>query len=209
MHISFSSSLQLFERDPTRRLGVVGNIRSSSFFKTINWQALERREIEPPFKPKVVRPTHKPPDAVCLDYRLCFYCPAELLLSSVTESSKRLQQLWPGILEWEASSVLQRQELHRLHGSVGFLRFFIYQPQDGAPFRKVTLCNHASRNRPFFCIYINVIVFVCMHFICLGLKAFMSNNIRAGGWRSLHSTRHCCCHLSLFKTFNLTQLWVK
>lgn len=49
------SCLQLFERDPTRRLGIVGNIRLHPFFKTINWQALERREVEPPFKPKVVR----------------------------------------------------------------------------------------------------------------------------------------------------------
>ena len=52
-------SLQLFERDPTRRLGIVGNIRLHPFFKTINWPALERREIEPPFKPKVVSPTYK------------------------------------------------------------------------------------------------------------------------------------------------------
>lgn len=52
-------SLQLFERDPTRRLGIVGNIRLHPFFKAITWQALERREIEPPFKPKVVWPTHK------------------------------------------------------------------------------------------------------------------------------------------------------
>uniref|UniRef100_A0A3Q1G3R8 Protein kinase C n=1 Tax=Acanthochromis polyacanthus TaxID=80966 RepID=A0A3Q1G3R8_9TELE len=44
---------RLFERDPTRRLGIVGNIRLHPFFKTINWQALERREVEPPFKPKV------------------------------------------------------------------------------------------------------------------------------------------------------------
>lgn len=49
------SRRQLFERDPTRRLGIVGNIRLHPFFKTINWQALERREVEPPFKPKVVR----------------------------------------------------------------------------------------------------------------------------------------------------------
>lgn len=48
--------LQLFERDPTHRLGIVGNIRLHAFFKTINWQALERREVEPPFKPKVVCP---------------------------------------------------------------------------------------------------------------------------------------------------------
>lgn len=52
-------SLQLFERDPTRRLGIVGNIRLHPFFKNIDWQALERREIEPPFKPKVVCPTRK------------------------------------------------------------------------------------------------------------------------------------------------------
>uniref|UniRef100_A0A8C9WNF8 Protein kinase C n=1 Tax=Scleropages formosus TaxID=113540 RepID=A0A8C9WNF8_SCLFO len=46
----------LFERDSTRRLGVVGNIRAHSFFKTINWSVLERREVEPPFKPKVKAP---------------------------------------------------------------------------------------------------------------------------------------------------------
>ncbi|XP_074861216.1 protein kinase C delta type isoform X3 [Carettochelys insculpta] len=44
---------KLFERDPTRRLGITGNIKEHSFFKTINWTALEKREIEPPFKPKV------------------------------------------------------------------------------------------------------------------------------------------------------------
>ncbi|KAM4613453.1 protein kinase C, delta b [Polymixia lowei] len=47
---------KLFERDPSRRLGVVGNIRAHSFFKTVNWPALEKREVEPPFKPKVKAP---------------------------------------------------------------------------------------------------------------------------------------------------------
>ncbi|KAJ8370548.1 hypothetical protein SKAU_G00105760 [Synaphobranchus kaupii] len=47
---------KLFERDSTRRLGVIGNIRSHSFFKTINWVALEKREVDPPFKPKVKAP---------------------------------------------------------------------------------------------------------------------------------------------------------
>ncbi|KAM9409896.1 protein kinase C delta type-like [Pholidichthys leucotaenia] len=47
----------LFERDPTRRLGVVGNIRGHPFFKSINWPALEKREVEPPFKPKVKSPS--------------------------------------------------------------------------------------------------------------------------------------------------------
>ncbi|XP_077059263.1 protein kinase C, delta b [Siphateles boraxobius] len=47
---------KLFERDPTRRLGVVGNVRGHAFFKTINWPALEKREVSPPFKPKVKSP---------------------------------------------------------------------------------------------------------------------------------------------------------
>ncbi|XP_054072304.1 protein kinase C delta type isoform X3 [Rissa tridactyla] len=44
---------KLFERDPTRRLGVTGSIRDHPFFKTINWAALEKREVDPPFRPKV------------------------------------------------------------------------------------------------------------------------------------------------------------
>ncbi|XP_060766140.1 protein kinase C, delta b [Neoarius graeffei] len=47
---------KLFEREPTRRLGVVGNIRGHAFFKTINWLVLEKREVSPPFKPKVKSP---------------------------------------------------------------------------------------------------------------------------------------------------------
>ncbi|KAI2663716.1 kinase C delta type-like protein [Labeo rohita] len=47
---------RLFERDPSRRLGIVGNIRGHLFFKTVNWSALERKEVEPPFKPKVKAP---------------------------------------------------------------------------------------------------------------------------------------------------------
>ncbi|XP_057701412.1 protein kinase C delta type-like [Corythoichthys intestinalis] len=47
----------LFERDPTRRLGVVGNIRKQPFFDCINWSALEKREVAPPFKPKVKSPS--------------------------------------------------------------------------------------------------------------------------------------------------------
>uniref|UniRef100_A0A3Q3VKJ8 Protein kinase C n=1 Tax=Mola mola TaxID=94237 RepID=A0A3Q3VKJ8_MOLML len=46
----------LFERDPSRRLGVVGDIRAHPFFRTINWPALEKREVDPPFKPKVKSP---------------------------------------------------------------------------------------------------------------------------------------------------------
>ncbi|XP_056390249.1 protein kinase C delta type-like [Hyla sarda] len=48
---------QLLEKDPTKRLGVADNIRRHPFFNTINWTALERREVEPPYKPKVQSPS--------------------------------------------------------------------------------------------------------------------------------------------------------
>ncbi|XP_041047363.1 protein kinase C delta type-like [Carcharodon carcharias] len=47
---------KLFERDPSKRLGISGNIKQHNFFKTVNWTALEKKEIDPPFKPKVKSP---------------------------------------------------------------------------------------------------------------------------------------------------------
>ncbi|XP_036372302.1 protein kinase C delta type-like [Megalops cyprinoides] len=44
---------KLFERDPYDRIGFVGNIRAHPFFENIDWPALERREVKPPFRPKV------------------------------------------------------------------------------------------------------------------------------------------------------------
>ncbi|XP_054408042.1 protein kinase C delta type isoform X3 [Pongo abelii] len=49
---------KLFEREPTKRLGVTGNIKIHPFFKTINWTLLEKRRLEPPFRPKVVQAGH-------------------------------------------------------------------------------------------------------------------------------------------------------
>ncbi|XP_040263021.1 protein kinase C delta type isoform X3 [Bufo bufo] len=48
---------KLFVREPTKRLGVIGNIKLHPFFKTINWTALEKKEVDPPFKPKVKSPS--------------------------------------------------------------------------------------------------------------------------------------------------------
>nr|ATJ04206.1 protein kinase C delta [Lethenteron camtschaticum] len=47
----------LFERDHTKRLGAVGDIRLHPFFKNIDWASLEARKITPPFKPKVTSPS--------------------------------------------------------------------------------------------------------------------------------------------------------
>ncbi|XP_064198691.1 protein kinase C theta type isoform X1 [Anguilla rostrata] len=49
--------LQLFVREPKKRLGVRGNIRHHSFFRDIDWTALENRQVEPPFRPKVNSPS--------------------------------------------------------------------------------------------------------------------------------------------------------
>ncbi|KAK6482557.1 protein kinase C theta type-like [Huso huso] len=48
--------IKLFVREPEQRLGVKGSIRQHAFFREINWQALENREIEPLFKPRVRSP---------------------------------------------------------------------------------------------------------------------------------------------------------
>ncbi|KAK2148686.1 hypothetical protein LSH36_487g03030 [Paralvinella palmiformis] len=49
--------LGLFERDPEKRLGMpsspYGPIRNHSLYKSINWDILENRKADPPFKPKI------------------------------------------------------------------------------------------------------------------------------------------------------------
>lgn len=46
--------LQLFVREPEERLGVKGNIRQHSFFSATDWNALEQRQVAPPFRPTLV-----------------------------------------------------------------------------------------------------------------------------------------------------------
>ncbi|KAG9280457.1 protein kinase C theta type [Astyanax mexicanus] len=45
--------IKLFVREPERRLGIKGNIRQHSFFRDTDWNALEKRQVEPPFRPTV------------------------------------------------------------------------------------------------------------------------------------------------------------
>lgn len=51
--------LQLLEKDASKRLGnrfsPHGDIQDHAFFKAIDWSALEARQLEPPFKPHLVR----------------------------------------------------------------------------------------------------------------------------------------------------------
>ncbi|CAG0925164.1 unnamed protein product [Notodromas monacha] len=50
---------QLLEKDPERRLGtsssssVSADMAHQPFFRPINWERLEKKELEPPFQPKL------------------------------------------------------------------------------------------------------------------------------------------------------------
>ncbi|KAG7468789.1 kinase C theta type [Solea senegalensis] len=49
--------VKLFVREPEERLGVTGNIRHHSFFSCIDWNALEQRQVAPPFRPTITSPS--------------------------------------------------------------------------------------------------------------------------------------------------------
>lgn len=55
---NFVAKLQFLEKDWNKRLGnrfaSTGDIQDQPFFKPIDWQALESRQLEPPFKPCLV-----------------------------------------------------------------------------------------------------------------------------------------------------------
>lgn len=117
-------SFQLFERSPEERLGMpnatCGPIRSHAFFKTIAWDKLERRELAPPFRPKVVssNETEKHLPSSCISVQRCVFF-----------SSARRERHW--------------QLRHRLHDGASHAHSYRQRvPQNHGPSRLPRLQLH-------------------------------------------------------------------
>ena len=73
-------SSQFLHKHPGHRLGChpktgAEDIKAHLFFKSIEWDKLERRELKPPFKPKIVSDTAK--------YNIILYSLSEYVVSMV------------------------------------------------------------------------------------------------------------------------------
>lgn len=69
---------QLLEKEATKRLGSLGcnsgdDVMAHDFFRGLDWPRLEKKEIEPPYKPRVVSNLISLVVSMCCDTHLYIY----------------------------------------------------------------------------------------------------------------------------------------
>lgn len=93
----FHFLLQLLTKNSAHRLGCVASeggeaaIISHPFFNGIDWEKLNRRELEPPFKPRIVSPA----EGFYKCENDCLKCSWLNLCDAFTENARRCEQLRP------------------------------------------------------------------------------------------------------------------
>uniref|UniRef100_A0A8C5FJN5 Protein kinase C n=1 Tax=Gadus morhua TaxID=8049 RepID=A0A8C5FJN5_GADMO len=97
--------VKLFVREPEKRLGIKGNVRQHIFFSGTDWDAMELRQVEPPFRPTVKSASDCSNfDTEFLNEKPRLSCADRALINSVDQTMFRnFSMVNPGMVRVKAS----------------------------------------------------------------------------------------------------------